>query len=85
MVETLSFFMMSVRGKDETVYDPDSEMEGLLFSAASVINIHAKKRNKSFGDTILLRFEPCLRGYYQRLFQDILIPTAMKEIRKYDK
>ena len=82
----LNYLADTIAGKDDIGLDPDSAMEGLIFTLIAKLDIHASKYSPAMGKRVKLGFKKLLSNNKERkfLYEQIAIPAAQGDISQYD-
>jgi len=76
-----------INGKDGLGLDPNSALEGLIFQSIALLDIHASRVSSLISNKVKSSFSELFTFSKEKkfLYQQVAIPSAKEEIRKWDK
>lgn len=75
-----------IKGKDDIGFDPNSAMEGLIFSMIALLDIHGEKHSKVISKKVKAGIAPLFLNNKEMkyLYDSVAIPSSLAELRKWN-
>ena len=85
-IVALKYMADVIAGKDDLGLDPNSALEGLIFHAIALLEIHSSRISPVTGKKVTDGFQDLFTYSKEKsfLYKQIAIPSAMEEIRKWN-